>query len=78
MSKSSASEKKRISRVSRLLGPSAQKLAAGTLARYSPVVRYIAIGVWVYRKLKKRSIGQSTKITLKPGDAFEIRSKLRK
>ncbi|MDA8117369.1 MAG: hypothetical protein M0000_08390 [Actinomycetota bacterium] len=78
MSKSSASEKKRASRLAGLLGPTAQKLASGTLARYSPALRYIAIGLWVYRKLKKRSMGQSAKITLKPGDAFEIRSKLRK
>ncbi|MDA8396458.1 MAG: hypothetical protein M0Z29_01220 [Actinomycetota bacterium] len=78
MSKSRASERKRPAKGPGLLGSAAQKLLGGSLARFSPALRYFAIGLWVYRRLKKRSMGQKAKITLKPGDAFEIRSKPRK
>ncbi|MDA8262927.1 MAG: hypothetical protein M0Z47_08850 [Actinomycetota bacterium] len=78
MSKSRASERKRSSKGAGLLRSAAQNLLGGSLARYSPLLRYFAVGLWVYRRLKKRSAGQRAKFTLKPGDAFEIRSKPRK
>ncbi len=62
----------------RLLGDSARRLLAGRLARYSPALRYIAVALWFYRFLKKRSDTGISRVTLKPGEAVQISSTLKK
>ncbi len=64
--------------VARFLGSRVRKVVSARLVRYSPAFRYIAVALWFYRFLKKRSQSGTARLTLKPGDSVQISSTLKK